>query len=200
MNKEELIKLGVAEDVADKVVEAHRDSIDGNYVTKSRFNEVNEENKTLTQQVKDRDTQLVDLGDKVKDNEELTTEIERLKEENESKSTEYQKELDKLKVKHSAERQILDYKARDLTSVLAHVDLSEAGLNDDGTVQGLKDKLDALKEEKAFLFEEEETKEPEKPKFKGAQPGNPKGDEPGGAPDPSKMTYSEYVEYLESQN
>ena len=43
MNKEDLIAMGLTEEQAKKVM----DSLDGNYVTKTRFNEVNEENKTL---------------------------------------------------------------------------------------------------------------------------------------------------------
>lgn len=200
MNKQKLIELGIDEETADKAMETHNNAIDGNYVTKTRFNEVNEENKKLKTQVIERDNQIDELS-KV-DADDLQKTITRLKKENEDKSNQYQKELKDLKVKHSAERQISDYKARDLTSVLAHVDLSEASLNDDGTVQGLKDKLDTLKEEKSFLFDEDKSEEDEKSskrKFKGAQPGNPKGNDPSGEPDVTKMSYSEFEEYLENQ-
>lgn len=194
MNKQKLMELGIEEDVAEKVMSTYRESIDGNFVTKERFNEINNENNTLKEQVAERDTQIESLS-KV-DAEELESTIDQLKKDNEDKDKEYQKELKDLKVKHAAERQISDLEAHDLTSVLAHVDLTEAELNDDGTVQGLKDTLETLKEEKAFLFKEEE---PQEPKFKGAQPGNPADDDPSGKVDPSKMSYSEFEEYIESQ-
>lgn len=54
MNKEELIAMGLTEEQAKKVM----DSLDGNFVTKTRFNEINEENKTLKKSVSDRDKQL----------------------------------------------------------------------------------------------------------------------------------------------
>lgn len=196
MNKEQLIELGVAEDVVDKVLEAHKSTINGNYVTKSRFNEVNDELNIKKTEVEDRDTQLEELR-KV-DPEKLQTQIDTLQADNKKKEEDYQKELKRLKVKHAAERQVTELKALDLTSVLAHVDLAEADLNDDGTVQGLKDKLETLKQEKSFLFEVEEPVEPAKPK--GAQPGQPKNPEPTGKPDISKMSYTEYEAYLESQN
>ena len=60
MNKEDLIAMGLTEEQAKKVM----DSLDGNFVTKTRFNEVNEENKTLKKSVSDRDKQLEDLNRK----------------------------------------------------------------------------------------------------------------------------------------
>ena len=51
MTKEDLIAMGLTEEQAKKVME----SLDGNFVTKTRFNEVNEENKTLKKSVSDRD-------------------------------------------------------------------------------------------------------------------------------------------------
>lgn len=200
MNKERLIELGVAEDVVEKVLQAHKATIDGNYVTKSRFNEVNDELNIKKTEVEDRDTQLEELR-KV-DPEKLQTQIDTLQADNKKKEEDYQKELKRLKVKHAAERQVTELKALDLTSVLAHVDLAEADLNDDGTVQGLKERLATLKEEKAFLFEADKPDESEskKPGFKGAEPGQPKDKTPGGKPDLSKMTFEQYTEWYESQN
>lgn len=49
MTKNDLKAMGLTEEQAEKVFEA----ISGDFVTKSRFNEVNEENKTLKQSVAD---------------------------------------------------------------------------------------------------------------------------------------------------
>lgn len=168
-------------------------------VPKADFNAKNEEVKRLTTQVSDRDVQIDNLS-KV-DADALEKTIKDLQADNEAKDKKYKQEVKDLQVKHAAERQINELKAHDLTSVLAHVDLSEADLNDDGTVQGLKDKLEKLKEEKTFLFEIDEPVDPEpKPKPTGAQPGKPKDKEPGGTPDVTKMSYSEFEAYLASQN
>lgn len=64
MNKEDLIAMGLTEEQAKKVM----DSLDGNFVTKARFNEINEENKTLKKSVSDRDKQLEDLKKSSGDN------------------------------------------------------------------------------------------------------------------------------------
>ena len=57
MKKEELITLGVPEDVAAKVAEAIAESMKG-YVPKARFDEVNGEKKAAEAAVKERDGQL----------------------------------------------------------------------------------------------------------------------------------------------
>ena len=57
MKKEDLLTMGLTEDQAKKVM----DSLDGDFVTKARFNEVNEELKSVKKSVSDRDKQLEDL-------------------------------------------------------------------------------------------------------------------------------------------
>ena len=48
------------------------DSLNGEFVTNSRFNEVNEENKALKKSVSERDKQLDTLKASAGDNEKLT--------------------------------------------------------------------------------------------------------------------------------
>lgn len=57
MTKEKLMEWGLTEEQANKVMEG----LNGSFVTKSRFNEVNEENKTLKAQVSERDGQIETL-------------------------------------------------------------------------------------------------------------------------------------------
>ena len=63
--------MGLTEEQAKKVM----DSLDGNFVTKARFNEVNEENKTLKKSVSERDKQLEDLKKSSGDNTALQQQI-----------------------------------------------------------------------------------------------------------------------------
>lgn len=74
MKKEDLIAMGLSEEQADKVMA----SLDGNYIPKTRFNEVNEENKTLKKSVSDRDKQLEELKKSSGDNAALQQQIESL--------------------------------------------------------------------------------------------------------------------------
>ena len=48
---------------------------DGNFIPKSRFDQVNQAKKDLEVQLKDRDTQLADLSKNNKDNENLLNQI-----------------------------------------------------------------------------------------------------------------------------
>ena len=57
MKREDLISWGLTDEQVKKVMAG----LDGDFVTKTRFNEVNEENKTLKQSVSDRDKQLNEL-------------------------------------------------------------------------------------------------------------------------------------------
>ena len=71
MNKESLMAMGLSEEQAKKVLT----SLDGNYVPKSKFQEVSEENKTLKKSVGDRDKQLEDLKKSSGDNAALQQQI-----------------------------------------------------------------------------------------------------------------------------
>ena len=53
MTKEKLMEWGLTEEQATRLWK-----LNGSFVTKSRFNEVNEENKTLKAQVSERDGRL----------------------------------------------------------------------------------------------------------------------------------------------
>ena len=77
MTKEELVKLGLTEDLAKTVAEASATELK-EFIPKSRFNEVSESNKTLKTQMADRDKQLEALKKASGDAEALKTKIEEL--------------------------------------------------------------------------------------------------------------------------
>ena len=70
--------MGLTEEQAKSVM----DSLNGEFVTKSRFNEVNEENKALKKSVSERDKQLDTLKASAGDNEKLTQQIAELQKAN----------------------------------------------------------------------------------------------------------------------
>lgn len=61
--KELLEKLGIAEDKIEDATKQFKEFLDGEYVPKSRFNEVNAEKKGLEATVSERDKQLKALKD-----------------------------------------------------------------------------------------------------------------------------------------
>lgn len=172
MKKEDLIALGLSEEQATKVMELHTSALDGNYVPKSRFNEVNEENKTLKNQVSDRDKQIDGLKKSAGDNEDLKKQIETLQADNKAKDEAHAKELKQLRVDAAVEKALSDSGALNLTATKALLkDLDKAELSDDGSVKGLKEQIEALKgaDDTKFLFKVDEQQG--KQQFTGFQPG-----------------------------
>lgn len=77
--KELLEKLSIPEDKVDSASAAVREFLNGAYVPKSRFNEVNEEKNTLKAAVTDRDKQLEALKKSSGDVDSLKAEIKNLR-------------------------------------------------------------------------------------------------------------------------
>lgn len=192
MTKEKLMEWGLTEEQANKVMEG----LNGSFVTKSRFNEVNEENKTLKAQVSERDGQIETLKKSAGDNTELQNQITALQEANKQKDKDHANEIKALKISNAVDVALTNAKAKNNTAVKALLAafLEKAELADDGTVKGLDDEIGKLTkgEDTAFLFDTSG-----KAKFKGAKAAE-KSDTPPAGDDPSKMTYDELCQYLEA--
>jgi hypothetical protein len=190
MKKEDLIAMGLTDEQAQKVM----DSLNGNYVTKVRFNEVNEENKTLKQSVADRDKQLEDLKKSSGDNAELKKQIEDLQQQNADQKKAHDAELAQLKLDNAIDAALTAAGAKNTKAVRAVADLSGVKLDKDGKLTGLDEQLAAVQKSDAYLFVEQSNQQQQT--FKGFQPGATGGVKPGMEVDTSKMTYSEMVAYL----
>lgn len=166
MTIEELIqKLGIADDKREEASKTLHDYLDGNYVTKSRFNEVNEEKKTLKTTVAERDKQLETLKNSKGDTEALKAQIKQLQTENNQAKEKYEDQMKNLKLTTAIQLAIGD-SAQDVGIVSGLFDRDKLILGEDGKVTGLDEQLNALKESKPFLFK--------------AVPGNPPKYSPNG--------------------
>lgn len=193
MTKEKLMEWGLTEEQANKVMEG----LKGSFVTKSRFNEVNEENKTLKAQVSERDGQIETLKKSAGDNTELQNQITALQEANKQKDKDHANEIKALKISNAVDVALTNAKAKNNTAVKALLAafLEKAELADDGTVKGLDDEIGKLTkgEDTAFLFDTSA-----KAKFKGAkaaEKSDPHNQSTGD--DLSKMSYDELCKYME---
>lgn len=189
MKKEDLIAMGLTEDQAKKVM----DSLDGNFVTKARFNEVNEENKTLKQSVADRDKQLEDLKKSSGDNAELKKQIETLQQQNADQKKAHDAEMAQLKLDNAIDAALTAAGAKNIKAVRAMIDTSKMKLGEDGTVEGLPDTIKAVQKSDSYMFN---TVQQKQQTFKGFQPGASGEVKPGTEVDTSKMTYSELAAYM----
>lgn len=189
MNKEDLIAMGLTEEQAKKVM----DSLDGNYVTKTRFNEVNEENKTLKKSVSDRDKQLEDLKKSSGDNEELKKQIETLQQENANQKKAHEAEMTQLRLDNAIDAALTAAGAKNIKAVRALIDTSKVKVGEDGKLTGFDDLLSAVQKSDSYLFTEKQQKQ----NFKGFQPGASGNVKPGTKVDMSQMTYEELANYID---
>lgn len=190
MNKEDLIAMGLTEEQAAKVM----DSLDGNFVTKTRFNEINEENKTLKQSISERDTQLEELKKSSGDNAELKQQIEALQQQNAEQQKAHIAEMNRLKLDNVIDSALTAAGAKNIKAVRALLDPESLKLGNDGNLTGLDEQLKAVRKSDSYLFSEKDSEV--KPQFKGFQPGASGDVNPKITIDPSKMTYSEMTAYL----
>lgn len=159
MTKEELVSMGLSEEQADKVLAAHKEEMK-EYVPKSRFNEVNEEKKTLKSQLAERDKQLTDLKNTAGDNEQLKQKIAELEESNKKASAEHEAQLKQLRIDHAVESALTSAKARNQKAVRALLNLDDVDIDDDGKIKGLDKQIKKLVEsdDTKFLFESDDGK------------------------------------------
>lgn len=160
MKKEDLIKLGLTEELAQKVADAFAEYLKG-FIPKSRFDEVNEAKKKLEQDLE---------ALKKIDAEGLQAEIERLQKENEATKEKYEAELKQIRINNAVERALIASKAKNIKAVKALLDLENVELDEDGNIKGLDKQIKKLQEseDSSFLFDIQSSN---KQQFKGFKPG-----------------------------
>lgn len=148
---------------------------DGSWIPKEKFNELNENTKELKKQLKDRDAQLAELGEKAKGHEELTAKINELTEANKKTEADYQKKLDQQAFDFALKSALTNAKAKNPKAVEALLNKESIKLDGDKLL-GLEDQLKALQKSDAYLFETEQR--PSKPTFSQGQHQTTPGGEP----------------------
>ncbi|MGL5511718.1 MAG: phage scaffolding protein [Sporomusa sp.] len=165
MTKEQLIKLGLDEALAEKVAAASSEELQG-FIPKARFDEVNNSKKELEGQVKERDKQLDTLKKSTGDIEAMKTEIAQLQETNKTAKADYEAKVKQMQVDNAVNSALTGAKAKNLKAVRALLNLENAEL-DGESVKGLADQIKKLQEDEGtkFLFGSD------KAKFTGFVPG-----------------------------
>ncbi len=148
----ELLKnIGVAEDKMTDAEKEVKTFLDGDFVPKSRFNEVNESKKSLNDQLAERDKQLTTLKKSVGDNEELKKQIEELQSANKQQKADFEAQAKALKIDTAIKLAIAD-SAQDTDIVAGLIDKAKLIMGEDGKIAGLNEQVEALKKDKGFLF------------------------------------------------
>lgn len=154
MTLEQLIALGLSEEIAKKVLEAYQATLKDRFVPIERFNEINEVKNQLDASLKERDKQLQELKDKAKGNDELTEQIRQLQQQNDEAKGEYEKKIAELKKSTAIEMYLVSQKAKNIKAAKALLDLEKISLDGDNII-GIEDQVKGLKEKESYLFGED---------------------------------------------
>lgn len=187
MKKEEITALGISEELAEKVVKLHDDEINGAFIPKHRFDEVNKAKKALDETVKERDKQLEQLKKSEGDIDALKQQIADLQTANKEAEKVHEAEMIRLKIDGIVDSTLISAGAKNTKAIRALMDVDGFKLQEDGTVFGLGDALKAVQTSDPYLFKETE------PKPQGMTGFKPDGGDQGKAPDINTMTYSQFI-------
>lgn len=155
----------VSEKLGDKKVMVD----DGNFIPKSRFNEVNEAKKELEKQISDRDKQLKDLSSKVQGNEELTKQIEQLQLSNKQTKDDYENKIASIQFNYALDSALAGAKCKNSKALKALLDMDNIKYQE-GKLEGLESQIESLQKEASYLFDIESN-----PGGKGFNPGGEPG-------------------------
>lgn len=194
MTKEQLLAAGLTEEQATNILKLHKEAIDGNYVPKHRFDEVNAELKATKEQVIERDKQITELKKFEGDSKALQEKITALENENAAKDKEYKANLALERKKNAIKLALLEDengKPYDVDMVMGLFNLEQVIIDEEtGKIRsGFKEQNEAIRKEKAFLFSPKEDAnkggdgKPAGWKPTGTPPAD--GDKGGGGADPS---------------
>ena len=170
MNKEDLLKLGLSEEQAEKVLSANVEQLKG-FIPKSRFDEVNNTKKQLEKDLKDRDVQLENLKNSSGNLETMKQTIESLQRDNKVAKDNFEAELAKFKLESAIDNTLLSSNAINTKAVKALLDMGKIKLDGEVLI-GINEQIEALKtaEDSKMLFKAAESK-PKEPNFSGVKPG-----------------------------
>ena len=166
----EILKDAYTEET-DKAVDAVIGKL---FVPRGEFNRVNEEKKTLTSTVADRDKQLEQLKATAGDSEQLKTEITKLQGENKTAAEKYATDLKTIKINTAIDARLAAEHAVDAKAVRALLDESKISLDGDNLL-GIDEQLKALKTDKPWAFPKQEQQQEQQPAPRVGRTALPQG-------------------------
>ncbi len=183
MTKEKLLAAGFNDDQIKTILEMHKQKLDGEFIPKVRFDEVNEELKTAKTTITERDNQIEGLKQFEGDATNLKETIEKLKTENEQKATEYEGTLSEERKRNAVKLALISDKENvphDVDMIMNLIDISKIEMDDKGLIKsGFTEQNDNIKKDKPFLFTSNKPNPGNVWKPTGTPPpdGSDKGDE-----------------------
>lgn len=127
----------------------------GGYVSNDKYTALETQLKNTQNLLDTKSKDFDDLKATAGDNKALQEQIDSLKSQYETDKADLKADYEaKLKRNTVATQIIKDYKPKDVEDVISHIDLSKIEIKGDDSISGLSEQVDALKESKAYYFED----------------------------------------------
>ena len=123
------------------------------WIPKAKYNELNESKKLAEDNLKKANATLEELKGKAGLSDEYKAQIDKLKEEAKKAEETHKATITQMKRDSAIDSALASAKARNSKAVRALLDEGKLVLNEDGTLSGLKEQIEAVKKENAFLFD-----------------------------------------------
>ena len=123
------------------------------WIPKSKYNELNESKKLSDENLKKANATLEELKGKAGLSDEYKAQIDKLKDEAKKAEEAHKATITQMKRDSAIESALTSAKARNTKAVRALLDEGKLVLNDDGTLSGIKEQIEAVKKDNAFLFD-----------------------------------------------
>lgn len=153
MDLKELLGEELYNQVQEKLGDKKIDIVnDGRWIPKDKFDTVNTEKKEYKDQVDTLSKELGKLQKQLEDNKDATDTIENLKKQIADKET----EMANIRKQNAIKFEVLNHNPNDVADILPHLKDDIITIAEDGTIAGLKEQLETLKENKPYLFKQTE--------------------------------------------
>lgn len=160
MENEKLLNDLLGEDLSKQVQEKFGDKKifigEGEFIPKSRFDDVNNRNKELQTQLTDVQGQLAKSGESAKTIEELQASNKALQDQIKKNAEDYEVKTKALEKDYLINDSIKDAKAKNVKAVRGLLDLEKITV-ENGKITGLDEQIKALQQSDAYLFGNVET-------------------------------------------
>lgn len=151
---EELVKQVDAK-IGDYSIDVAKEKFIPKAVYDADKEKLKQQNTDLSDQLKARDQQLSELGEKAKGNAELELQIKNLQESNVKTTEQYQAKIKELSQSYGLKEALGGFKPKNVVSLEALIDKSKIEYDDKGkVVKGLEEQIEAIKKTDSYLFAE----------------------------------------------
>lgn len=151
MKREDLIKLGIAEDMVDKIMALHGADIEGH---KTKLTAAQTELDGLKKQISDATATIEGL--KKLDPEALQRAVDEWKAKAEQAQADAKKQLDDLRFNHALDGALAGAKAKNAKAVRALLNMDGLKLDGEGNLVGLTEQLEKIRTDNDYLFESDQ--------------------------------------------